>query len=93
MVAIEQAQLSFMDVAKAFYQKTRDQSTFSSDDLRRLGFDAYLDGRNAIGGFMCFLVKNRFSSEVGRIPSTFPSTHGRRVGLYIWTSKGREALK
>lgn len=82
-----------LSVIRVLYRKTKDQQTFSSDDLRKHELDKYLDGPNGIGGVFGFMVRVWWIKEVGRAPSTFPSTHSRKVGLYVWTEKGRKALE
>ena len=72
-------------VVASLYRRTKDQQAFSSDDLRRLELDKYLSDRNGIGGLFAWMVTANLIREVGRAPSAFPSTHHRKVGLYVWT--------
>lgn len=76
-------------VAASLYRRTKDQQVVSSDDLRRLELDKYLNDRNGIGGLFAWMVTVKLIREVGRAPSAFPSTHHRKIGLYVWCEKAR----
>jgi hypothetical protein len=82
----------YLRIIKVFYRKTRG-SIVSSDTFRSLSLDNYLPTmhRNGIGKLFMLAVTGGYLEEVGRIPSAFKSTHGRKIGQYRWTKKASKS--
>lgn len=82
-----------LDVSKAFYLKTKDLPCFCSDDFRRLNYHLYLKNNMVIGTLFAFWKHMRWVKETGFKRSVVESSHGRRVMLFTWTTRGGEVLE
>jgi len=90
-VKIEEEQLT---VSQDFYERTKYLKTFTSDNLRETGLDQKLHNRNGIGGLFMTWVALGWAARLNQEHrSKFASTHGRRVGEWVWTAKGRHVLE